>query len=450
MKKYINLPIHIFFIYSLIVFLSLSISPTIYQDINYPSLALFLTPLILLFAIGFKIGSQNSLNSLNTENAIILQKSNLTTIQKKYRQLVILALISSFTSLTALIAGNIDLNINKLGESYVRVYEGYERGKATIDASYVLNILSRALTIIYFLFSIYYYRALTPKHKLLTWFIISSHLFYYIVGSGKMKYLGDIIIFIIYAKTLDIASTHKILKKTSIFFIILSLLVGIFFLVEILSQRYAFAEIDLTNVHEKLNPLLSWDENKLILNLLPNEYAFGTAMFLNYLTSGLYGLSLSLSLPFEWSYLVGNSYSISRIMEKLFDIPDLIYANTYPFRVGEMFGWGESKWHSLFAWMASDITFPGVLLFSTLFGYFYAKIWIDAIKVVNPYAGPLFIYLSLGVIFCYSNNQLLHSLEGTIVLLFLIFSYFKARRCIPENSSPKNQEVKPDPKRFLS
>lgn len=79
---------------------------------------------------------------------------------------------------------------------------------------------------------------------------------------------------------------------------------------------------------------------------------------------------MSLTLPFEWSYFVGNSYSLGRIVEILFSANGAVLDHTYPYRVGQTYGWEFDKWHSMFAWLASDISFPGVVLLAPIFAFF--------------------------------------------------------------------------------
>jgi hypothetical protein len=81
----------------------------------------------------------------------------------------------------------------------------------------------------------------------------------------------------------------------------------------------------------------------------------------------------------------------------------------------------------LFAWLASDITFIGVLFLVPLFAFLYARLWLQAIKSSNPFSGPLFVYLSLGLIFSYANNQIMHTLAGVIVLLVLLAGWIFSR-----------------------
>ena len=166
--------------------------------------------------------------------------------------------------------------------------------------------------------------------------------------------------------------------------------------------------------------MIDWDVDSFIVQVLGPGYGFAVGSVLFYFSNGLYGLYLSLTLPFEWSYLVGNSYSLGRIVEIAVGDPGLVLEETYPYRVGVTYGWGLDKWHSAFAWLASDIGFGGILLITPLFARFYARIWKEAVAATNIASGPLFLYLTLGLAFSYSNNQLVHAMSGVLVLIFLL------------------------------
>lgn len=209
-------------------------------------------------------------------------------------------------------------------------------------------------------------------------------------------------------------------SKMIVIFIVL--LAGVVALSEILSQRYSTINLNGENILYHLHPLMSWDENSIILKIFGTEKGFLIGMLMMYLSNGVYGLSVCLSLPFQWTYFLGSSYAVARMFELFFKADGAIFENTYIYRAGEK-GWGMDKWHSLYSWLASDFTFTGVLGITFFFAYFYGKLWKQILIETNPFAKPLFILLSLGLIFSYSNNQIMHSLQGTLALVIIFIMY---------------------------
>ena len=97
---------------------------------------------------------------------------------------------------------------------------------------------------------------------------------------------------------------------------------------------------------------------------------------------------------------------------------------TYPARIGQETGWGISKWHTLFSWLASDMTYPGALIFLAFVGYLYAKAWKESISTRNPFSILLFCLLNIGLVYIPANNQLVHSPGGLALLVAILVLYF--------------------------
>ncbi|WP_444946343.1 hypothetical protein ACJJIP_04985 [Microbulbifer sp. VTAC004] len=432
--SYRYLPLNIYIGYSCFVILSLTLGPIEYKDLDYFVLIPFITILVLLFAFGFILGARGEyrIDSFNLD----VRSISAQRVSFFISTLLFFAVITSIAHWYSFLALGGKLNLGDIGANYVKGYEGYERGQARVDIFYILNIFGQALITLALLFSIYYYRTMGLLAKSAFCFILITFILVNVVGSGKQKYLGDIVIFTFFCMLINFAAKGRKLNfRTFCVFGLIGLCVFFLFL-EILRQRYLAAGIGLDNIHLKTHPLIEWDESSLFFNLIGSEYTLALGIFLGYFSNGLYGLYLSLNLPFEWSYFVGNSYSIGRIVEIGLSTDGFVLEQTYPYRVGEVYGWGFDKWHSLFAWLASDITFIGVLFLTPIFSFLYARLWLQAIKASNPFAGPLFIYFSMGLIFSYANNQLMHGLAGVMVLLVLFVGWFFSRNLSFHNFLP--------------
>jgi hypothetical protein len=259
-------------------------------------------------------------------------------------------------------------------------------------------------------------------------FISASYVLVSILSYGKQKYLGDLVVFASVAYFISKAvDTRAITLKKKLVILVLFIIAALSFIF-ILSSRYSAAGIEYDNVSQAIHRLSYWDEDHFMFKIFPERFVFPMAVFLKYFSNGLFGLSLSLQLPFEWTYLVGHSYSLTRVVELVFLNSGDIFNRTYPMRVSEAFGWDFSKWYTIFPWLAGDITFSGVFPLSFVFAYFYGRLWIFTLRVSNPIAGPFFIFLSLGLAFSYANNQIFHSLSGILVFFSLLVMYFLYHR----------------------
>lgn len=432
--SYRYLPLNLYFAYSFFVLACLFVGPIKYKGLDYSVLIAFIFSLNFLLFVGYVLGARGE-HWNNFKSGRELRLFSFQRIKRLFNFLLLAAVISSMTKWYFAMAAGIDLSLDNIGGKYFEFYDGYERGKAVVDLFYVLNIFDQALVVLVILLSFYYFGVLGKTGRLAFLFIVVTYILINVVATGKQKYLGDVVIFAFFSVAINFAAKGVRLKP-SVFFVggVAAVIVFLAF-VEILRQRYAAIGIGLDNIYEKVHPLIVWDDTSLVLDLVSADYALAFSMFLMYLTNGLYGLYLSLTLPFEWTYFVGNSYSLGRIVEIAFSNSGAVLEHTYPYRVGVIYGWGFDKWHSLFSWLASDITFLGVLFLAPVFSFFYARLWLQAIKASNPFSGPLFIYLSLGLIFSYANNQIMHTLAGVIVLFFLLVGWVFSRNLSYQNSS---------------
>lgn len=434
--SYRYLPVIIYVGYSCFVLLSYFLGPIEYKGMESSVLLMFLVPVLLLFCLGFILGSRGQYRNIDP---FVERRHSLDRISWFFTLLITLSCVASIIQWYAFISSGGGLSFNAIGENYVAGYDGYERGQATVDIVYVLNILQQTVISMTLLLGFYYFKVIRGFSRAAFFFIIITYLLVNVLGAGKQKYLGDIVIFTVFYTAIDFAAKGKRFKLSSLILVLSASLIVFFLFVEILRQRYQAAGINIGNIYTKVHALITWDRNALIFKMVNEDYALALGIFFGYFTNGLYGLYLSLTLPFDWSYFVGNSYSLSRIVEIIFSANGAVLHHTYPYRVGETYGWEFDKWHSLFAWLASDISFPGVLILTPIFAFVYGRVWIQAIRSSNPFAGPLFIYFSMGLIFSYSNNQLMHSLSGVMVLFVLIVGWIGSRNFSSSVGVPPNQ-----------
>jgi len=386
---------------------------------------------VLFFSLGYIRGAKGTLMDYRCHQ-FSLNFAAKASFRNVHRTIYFLVICSGLyvTNLwfDVFISGNFNFELSKLGSNYIDYYQDYERGSANIDLTYVFNILLQSCLTLTLFIGVFYFKQMPIKMRIIFLLTIISYALINILISGKMKFIGDLVIILLVSSLFSLAHYRKSfnIKRIFIFVIFLFLLLMLFS--EILSQRYISAGISVLNIFEKGHDLRQWDPDSFFFKFLGNDLGFAVGSFFGYFTNGLYGLSLSMEMPFEWTYFVGNSYSLSRFVEVIADVS--IIEHTYPLRVGVETGWDMSKWHSLFAWLASDITFFGVLPLAFIFGHYYGKLWVLAVSFSNPYAGPLFSYLSLGLTFSLSNNQIMHGMAGIITFLVLIILYFlKPNRC---------------------
>jgi len=126
-----------------------------------------------------------------------------------------------------------------------------------------------------------------------------------------------------------------------------------------------------------------------------------------YLTQGYYGLSLALDEPFVPMFGVGNSYFLIKKVQDLLNID--IWQYTYQARIAYK-GWDPFvNWHSLYMWLANDVSFLGVLVLMYFFGKYFAVVAFKCIVYKDPIASALFCLILLCIFYLPDNNQILSS-----------------------------------------
>lgn len=413
-------PLQLFLVYTAFAFGCLFLGPISYRDLDVVVVVAYVSAFLLLFGVGYRLGVGGPWDPGDRSAAHQTPDRTLTRV---IWPLLLWGVASSVYAWVGPALTGQTISLTELGESYIEGYRGYVRGTATIDAAYIITIFDYAIVTLAVLLGLGNFARLKGVARTATIFILSSYVLTNILYSGKQKYLGDAVVFLAAAFLVSLAVRRARVRVRTVVLTALAAVVVTALFAEMLRQRYTAAGIGLENVLDKAHPRMTWDTESMLFQFLGPEYGFASGIFLNYFSNGLYGLSLSLSLPFEWSYFAGSSYSLGRIVEIGFDAPGAILEHTYPYRVGETYGWGFDQWHSAFSWIASDLSFPGILALSPLAGFVYGRVWKRAVAGSNPFATPLFCYLSLGMVFAYSNNQMVHSLAGVFVLLFLLVSW---------------------------
>ncbi len=163
---------------------------------------------------------------------------------------------------------------------------------------------------------------------------------------------------------------------------------------------------------------ISADTESVSLRYLPVAMQGSLASFASYFSQGYYALSLSLHEPFVFCYGVGNSYFLEGLSRHLVVSP--IGDDTYPARI-ELSGWDRNgKWHSIYPWIASDLSFPGTLVFMFFLGRIFAVVWLDVAFARNPIAVCLFPLILTMMIYIPANNQVLGFSTAALPLLTLV------------------------------
>jgi hypothetical protein len=403
-------------------------SPIQYVDYQIGTTMTFMSAIMVCMAIGYYFGANHQIRLAAGDSRSMLSN--------QFRNVVNLSFVSSAIVVTiilliTLMTKGISLNIFNSGESYVSLYDAYERNTASYGPTFILSTIAAPFLFMTQIWGLYFFPSLRRPQKLMVVFTLLTTFVVFTIGDGKQKQFGDMVVYIACIFALKRAAANRLNMKLLWRFLALGLAAGSVLLI-LLDSRYSAVGIDAANLGAVIHPLMVFQEDHWLMRLLGPNLGLPVAMLSSYFGQGYYGLSLALQEPFTWTHLAGGAYSISVIVNKLGGA--FYVEQSYPYLVGDAFGWSESKWHTGYAWIASDLTWPGTALFTGLVSYVFAVAWKEAVLLRNPFSILVVCMLSIGAAYLPANNQLMHS-PGSLLTLIIVFSlYFRYRGAVNYHS----------------
>ena len=219
------------------------------------------------------------------------------------------------------------------------------------------------------------------------------------LGIGTRKGLFDIIIitvFTLLSTNSQIILDTKKWKKTIIITSIAAVAFLFYFTISGASRRgYMVSELSTIDITQEIKP--SYQN-------VPDGLLYSFCSIESYLCQGYYALSKGLGLGIQPVTFGGSGWYTIMLMRKIGYDPE---PNTYIVAV-ERFGIDRHiNWHSIYLWLANDVTFIGVPFLIFLIGYLFAISWLDIVNGKNQTAYPFFALMLIMVFYFYANNQVL-------------------------------------------
>ena len=176
------------------------------------------------------------------------------------------------------------------------------------------------------------------------------------------------------------------------------------------------------------------DPNNATLQFLPAEAQPGLVGLISYLSTGYYGLGLSMDRPIKPMYGLGHSMFLTRNFERLANVRSF-ESQSLAVQISDKDGFKyPGLWCTAYPYFANDLGFFGTLLMLFFLGRGLASTWIDMLGGKNPIAVVLFSLLLTMVFYLPLTNRMLQDGEGVIAfyswLLIYVSSQF-VRRTAP-------------------
>jgi hypothetical protein len=408
--------------------------PMKYNNYNKISVLIYIVLFLLCFYLGYLAANRYKIvlfkKPLLPEK--VIEKKRIIFEKKLFRFIslsISIALLSiSLEFIEILLKNPSAFSITNMASNYIAVRE--ELGSTNYSFPLIFRFLTGFFRNVSIILSFYYWKKIKRRDKKKLAIYLLLLFFVNMIAYGTQKFIGDLTIYILVVLAIKYLDANIKMNKKYIVFGSILLIIAILFFAFVQSQRYELIGVTVQNFGYRSGGYQYFDENHIIFKIFGYKYGLGLAVLLTgYLSAGYYGLSLCFNLPFEWTYGIGNSYFMSKLVSLIFQVPN-IYERTYLNKLTVYYGRdGLRTWNTIFPWLASDFTFLGVLLIFIIVGYIWQTSWIEVLKYRNPVSIILFATISLGLVFIPANNQLFNGIDTYISTLFtIIFWIFNHKK----------------------
>jgi hypothetical protein len=414
--KYLPLKFHVLYITFTLLFSFFG--PKVYDNYNKPIVFVFILAYLLVITAGYRIGVNGSLKAYRD---VELSEYRILKFFKLCLKLTIIFYLANIIFLY--INGRLNLQVSQIGENYANYYDYYyeKSSRSIFTFELLFLVLSSIPKYVSLVLGFYYFDKVSTFYKGLFIGFLLMIFMTQTLSIGNQKSIGDVVIFgaialVIKAKDMDAVKRKRLIQKVLLIVVMLFL-----FFSFTQYSRLSSQGVSAFNINSHVASYSHFDLEHPLFSVLGYKIGLGISAFVSgYLSGGYYGLSMSLQLPFEWTYGIGNSASLSVLAEKLFNTD--IYSSTYLYRMELAHNIpGKRHWHTIFPWLASDFTWVGTLVIFFFISYFYGKSWKEVIVFNNPISILLFSLLSILFVFVPANNQILHGYDYLLITAFIIF-----------------------------
>jgi hypothetical protein len=422
-------PIFIAEIYLFGTFLLSLIIPQIIEAENVLLLVLFLSAAYISLYLGYRhgirqLGVRIVAGRINAKEFAMMNR--LFIASAMYFIAYGLALLAEYggLSLTAILT-----SLQNPGYAYANKFLVYERQstKGTTNLAIQILVLLSVFSTFLIPYTILLWKKLRLAKKALAGFGLVIYLSFFLF-TGTISGIGHLCICGIatyVCKTLGSWNLteprrrmRRLWKKAILLLLPVILLVS----------YVTYSQIQRTDVFGTNKKYMPMVVDSLAASVLGEDIALGFYMASTYTTQGYIGLSKNLQTPFEWTYGLGSSLALNSYFQQYLGTGDM-FPMTYPARTEVRTGWPSLMyWTTVFPWLASDMTFPGTILFMFLAGYFLARTWLEAAVRCDPVAVVIFSQIVLFIVFIPANNQLLQGRAGLWSTISLLTWYFLTAR----------------------
>ncbi|MEP0767104.1 MAG: hypothetical protein HRF45_11255 [Fimbriimonadia bacterium] len=171
------------------------------------------------------------------------------------------------------------------------------------------------------------------------------------------------------------------------------------------------------------------DEGNALLTAVPEEWRQGVLGATLYFAGGYYVLDRCLSKPWKPTYGFGHSRFLVRNAVRFLRSEEFA-RRPYTAQVEREDGIDAWMWFStIYPWIASDVSFPGVVPVVFLIGWAFGLAWSDCLRGTNPLA-PAALSLLLMVVFWFPALNRVQDGEAMVAFWAILVAWLYTRRAV--------------------
>jgi hypothetical protein len=310
------------------------------------------------------------------------------------------------------------------GQAYLAAHQFTEQGS---NAGAYVRILLSPILVVLFPLAIFYRRQLTKRMKVGV-ALAGVGVILISVSTGQRRDIADLLVTLPLITVASHWARVSRVKPARWRMLCLGMLAAmaaflVYFVYSHISRVGADTASYAVNPATQQRP----DRNNPILQSLPDETHPGFLAIANYLTTGYYGLSLSLDRQSEPMYGFGHSIFLTRNFERLTN-DESFGARSLPVIISEKDGFKYPVyWCTAYPYFINDLGTLGTIALMFAFGALLALTWVDMLSGRSPYSVVMFWILAVLIFYLPATNRMLQDGEGVVGMYVWLFVYLRGR-----------------------